>query len=484
MVRRSFAYAFADKSAGALLAVLTMAIVSRLLTPAEVGLFMIASSLVILIEAFRDFGVAAFLIQEPELTPEVTRSAVTVISLMSLGLGLAIYLGADLLGGLYDNAELAGLIRIAALAFVVAPVSNPLLALLRREMNFAAVARISIAAGLVNATTTIGLAAAGYGAFSFVWGSVLAACTNAVGALICRPQWWIFRPSLQHWRRVVPFGAWSSVITILGMLLDAMPRLILGRFIGFSAVGLFARAVSLMQLPDRVLLSAVQPVILPALSARARNAQGMVEPYLLGLSHISALQWPALLGLALLADPIVRLLLGPQWLEVVPLLRIVALSGVALFPVYLAYPVLVAVGRVREMALVSAITLPVSIAVILTAAQISLTAVAWSLFVINPLQAAVMLYFVRRYVPFGWAELTRVLRRSLAVTLAAGAGPGLAILGFGVALDGWQTALAIAGSAAGWVAGLIMTRHPIAAELSGIAGALPWPGARRRSKTT
>lgn len=484
MVRRSFAFAFADKTAGALLAVLTMAIVSRLLTPAEVGLFMIASSLVILIEAFRDFGVAAFLIQEPELTDELTRSAVTVITLMSLGLGLCVYLGADLLGGLYDNADLAGLIRIAALGFLVAPLSNPLLALLRREMNFAAVARISIAAALVNATTTIGLAMAGFGAYSFVWGSVLAACTNALGALICRPHWWIFRPSLRHWRRVVPFGAWSSVITVLGMLFDAMPRLILGRFLGFSAVGLFARAVSLTQLPDRVLLSAAQPVILPALSARARSAQGMTEPYLLGLSYISALQWPALLGLALLADPMVRLLLGPQWLEVVPLLRIVSLSALALFPVYLAYPVLVAVGRVREMALVSLITLPLSIAVILTAAQVSLTAVAWSLFVVNPLQAGVMLWFVRRYVPFRWGELAAVLRRSLTVTLAAAACPGLMILSFGVSLGAWQTGLAIAGSAAGWVAGLILIGHPIAAELGRLTAALPHPRRRARTKTT
>ena len=484
MVRRSFTFAFADKTVGALLALLTMTIVSRLLTPAEVGLFMIASSLIILVEAFRDFGVAAFLIQEPELTPDVTRSAVTVISLMSLGLGCGIYLGADLLGGLYGNSDLAALIRIAALAFLVAPVSNPLLALLRRDMNFAAVARISIAAALVNAVATVGLAALGFGAFSFVWGSVLAACTNAIGALICRPDWWIFRPSIRHWRRVVPFGAWSSIITVLGMLFDAMPRLILGRFLGFASVGLFARAVSLTQLPDRVLLSAVQPVILPALSARARSTQGVAEPYLLGLSYISALQWPALVGMALLADPLVHLLLGSQWTEVVPLLRIVALSALALFPIYLAYPVLVAIGRVREMAVASLITLPLSIAVLLAASQISLTAVAWSLCIVNPLQAGVMLFFVRRYVPFGWAELAALILRSVAVTLAASVCPGLLVLAFGAALDPWQTALAIIGSAAGWVAGLYLTGHPIASELSRAAAALPWPRNKIRTETT
>ena len=152
MFRRSIAFSFLDKSTGFVLALVTMAIVSRLMTPSEVGLFVVASSLVILLEAVRDFGVAAFLIQAKELQPELVRSAVTLIGLISLTLGLFIAFGADLAARLYGMSELADLIRIAALAFLVAPLSNPLLALLRRDMNFAAVARISVAAALANAS--------------------------------------------------------------------------------------------------------------------------------------------------------------------------------------------------------------------------------------------------------------------------------------------------------------------------------------------
>jgi O-antigen/teichoic acid export membrane protein len=484
MVRRSFVFAFIDKSAGALLAIITMAVTSRLLTPAEVGLFMVASSMILLIEAFRDFGVGPFLIQEAELTPEITRSAVTVIVVMSLGLGLVVYFSADVLAGIFSNSELAGLIRVAALAFLVAPIATPLLALLRRDMNFGAVARISIFAAAVNAATAISMAALGFGAYSLVWGSVFAACANMVGALICLPKWWIFRPSFQYWRQVLPFGVWSTIITILGMLYDSMPRLILGRFLGFSAVGIFSRSVSLTQLPDRVFLSAVQPVILPAFSARSRAGEGIVEPYLLGISFVTALQWPALLCLAVLADPLVRLLLGPQWLEVVPLLRIIALASFALFPIYFSYPVLVTVGRVREMAFISLITLPVSTLVVLVAAQSSLFTVAWSLFFANAFQMIVMLFVVRRHVPFTWRVLGTVLGTSLLVTAGAGAVPVLSIAFLGADLNVWATLFSVLGAAVGWGAVLYLTGHPISSEISRVIQRIPWLQSRLGSKST
>ncbi|EPX85739.1 oligosaccharide flippase family protein [Salipiger mucosus] len=471
MVRRSFFFSFADKSTGLVLTLATMAVVSRLMTPAEVGLFMVASSLVILIEAFRDFGVAAFLIQEPELTPDLTRSAVTVIGLMSLGLGLCMALSAGLAAALFEMPELGELIRIAALGFLAAPISNPLVALMQRDMNFAAVARINISAAAVNAATTITLAILGFGAFSFVWGSVCAAATSALGAAISRPEWWIFRPTLRHWRRVVPFGAWTTVVTLLGMLFEAMPRLILGKAMGFGAVGLFTRSVSLTQMPDRLLLSAVQPVVLPALSAQVRAKKGLVEPYLLGISLITAIQWPALLCLALLADPIVRLLLGPQWLGVIPLVQVVSFAAMLLAPIYLAFPVLVATGRVRQMALLSLVALPLSMAVILVATRFGLSAVAWSLFPANAIHVGLILVYIRRLVGFRWTQLGAAALRSAVVALCTGATAGLLVAIHGVELSLLQAGLAAAGAFAGWLGGLALTGHPLAAEISHLASA-------------
>ncbi|SFC73826.1 oligosaccharide flippase family protein [Tropicimonas isoalkanivorans] len=466
MVRRSFAFAFADKTTALVLQLATMAVVSRLMTPAEVGLFMISSSLVIMIEAFRDFGVASFLIQEPKLEPELVRSAVTIIGLLSLGLGLLTFLSAGLFAAIYGDPELGGLIRLASLAFLAAPISNPLLALLRRDMNFGAVARINIAAMAANAVITMSLAFTGHGPVSFAWGALSAAFINAAGAALYRPEWWIFKPSLKHWRRVVPFGAWTSAVTLLHMLYEAMPRLLLGRILGFNAVGLFTRAVSLNQLPDRLLLNAVQPVVLPAFAAKARNHESLSPPYLLGLSMISGLQWPALLALALLADPIVRLLMGQQWMEVVPLVRILAIAMLPLVPSYLAFPLLVTLGRIKLMAIVTLVTFPIATLIVLVCAQFSLTAVAWGMLVANTVQVGAMLVAVRRHAAFNWSDFGMIAVRSGAVALCTAAFPAALVAMHGPALSVPLLAAAVIGAAACWVIGLMVVSHPLSAEIT------------------
>src|SRR5690606_27961034 len=111
--------------------------------------------------------------------------------------------------------------------------------------------------------------------------------------------------------------------------------------LGFDAAGVYSSASRLCQLPERWMFGALQPVVLPALSARARAGDDLKEPYLGALGLITAVQWPFLVCLALLADPLVDLLLGTQWAGVAPLVRIIAVAWLSMFPAMLTYPLLV-----------------------------------------------------------------------------------------------------------------------------------------------
>jgi hypothetical protein len=112
------------------------------------------------------------------------------------------------------------------------------------------------------------------------------------------------------------------------------------------------------------------------------------------------------------------------------------------------------------------ILVPVSTAVIAVAAHYGLAAVAWSMFIVMPLETAVAMHFIRRSIPFSWAELAQALAPSAKVTALTIAGPVAVI-----ALDG-TTQLSVpmgmlAGvlGAAGWLAGLWLCGHPLHAEL-------------------
>lgn len=467
-VSRSLVLTAAEKASGLILSITTMAIVSRILTPAQIGVFLVASGIIVLIEAFRDFGVATYLIQARQMTPPLFRTAVTIMGLMSAGLAAAIWALSAPLARFYGSDELARVIHVALLAFLAAPIGNPLLALLRRRMAFGRVALIGMAAAATNAVVSVGLAWAGQGIFSLAWGSVSGAAVAALGAVLASGPLPSFRPSLAEWRVMMPFGAWSSIITLLGMLVESLPRLILGRMLGFEMAGMFARSVALSQLPERLFLGAVQPVVLPALADRWRRGQPVAAPYLLGTAWIIALQWPMLVIIALLAEPLVHLLLGEQWQPVIALLPVVALSSLFLFPQYLAFPVLVAAGRVRLMALASAVTLPVTGLVLVSAAQFGIEQVAFSLFITAPTQALVMLAVTHRCIAFEWRQLGQVVLHG-ALLAGMTAAPAAAVLHWTAGTQPvgvGPAALACIAGLVGWLVGVTATGHPIRARLA------------------
>jgi len=262
---------------------------------------------------------------------------------------------------------------------------------------------------------------------------------------------------------------------------DMLPRLAFAKLLGFDAAGLFGRALTVCQLPDRAVLSAIQPVILPAMAAHARAGGSLRESYLRGLTLITSVQWPTLVVLGLLADPVVRVLLGAQWGEAAPLVRIVALAMTALAPALMTFPLLVASGRLRDALLSTAIAVPPSLAISIGAASFGLTAVAASMLVTAPFQMLVALHFVRRATGLTWRALFRATRASLALTAGAALVPVVVILlsrnGFAL---GWvETAVAVLGAVGGWVAALVAVDHPLRGEIIA-AGRMLWAMTGRR----
>jgi O-antigen/teichoic acid export membrane protein len=203
------------------------------------------------------------------------------------------------------------------------------------------------------------------------------------------------------------------------------------------------------------------------MAAQTRAGGDLKASYLRGLSLMSAVQWPTLIMLALLADPVVRILLGQQWGETAPLVRMISLATMTLAPAFLTFPVLVATGRIRDTLLSSLISLPPSILIVIGATTLGLWQVAASMFVAAPLQMFVALLFVRRAIGLSWGEFFGALRKSALMTMGAAALPGLVLLmsSNGFALGLGEAALAVLGGAVGWLAALLIVDHPLKQEL-------------------
>jgi O-antigen/teichoic acid export membrane protein len=248
---------------------------------------------------------------------------------------------------------------------------------------------------------------------------------------------------------------------------ESLFYLILGKILDPRSVGLCQRALMLALFPERVVLAGVGIVALPAFSGQARRGGALKTAYLSALEHVTAVQWPALILLAILADPVVALLLGPQWRAAGPLVQIFALALMFNFPTALNYPVQVAVGAIRHTVPLAFVQTAFSLAVLLLVAHHGVRAVALSAFVTVSFNVTLSVLVVRAQIPFSWLDLVASLAKSAGVAGFSAVGPLVVLMFMPDAgnrpISSITTALGLFGI--GWLAGLRLTRHKLLFEI-------------------
>lgn len=443
------------------------AAVSRILTPDEIGVSAIGMAVLGIALSVREFASSSFLIQRSDISREDVRATFSVMLVLTAAIAVALSAGAPLLAAFYKEEKLVPYFRVISVCLFVDLVCIQILTLLRRDMAFGKIAVINTVGLALGAAATIVMASLGFSYMSFAWAWLLGSSVTALLALSFFPHLWIFKPSFSNCRGMIAFGGYNGAISFMSRISDAIPVLLLGRSVSPHDSGLFSRSLMICQIPSKLVFGGAIPVALPAFSAAVRQGKNLAKPYLRALEIVTVVHWPALLLLIVLAHPAVEILLGSQWRDVVPLVRIAAAASLFAFGFELNYPVIVSMGAIRDLYVRSLIVFPVSAAV-MTVAVLSggLHAAVWSMMFIVPFQAFVTLAFVRRRLAISWADFAWSVRKSAVTALASAVGPVAVTMFAGT----WEQSLpqAVAASllaAAGWFAGLYFTKHPLFAEL-------------------
>jgi O-antigen/teichoic acid export membrane protein len=444
-----------------------IATVSRLLTPSEFGVSVIGTGIMAIALGLREFATSDFLIQRQEVAREDVRTSFTLAFLLTVLITAAMFAIAPWFGTLYGENGLASFVRIAAVSGLVEAVSLPIRGLLRRDLEFGTLAVVNTASAITTAAVTIVLALAGFSYMSVAWAMLASAITTTVLSFYFRPDLSILRPAFVSWGSVLAFGGYSGASFVINRAYESLPQLVLGQLLPHSAVGLYNRAQTVSDIPDRIVLTSVFSVAFPAFAAEIRSGRSLKEPYLRALGYITVFYWPALILLALLADPVVSLFLGAQWRSVTPLLQVMAIAGLAWFPVLLTSPVLLAVSANRDRVLADLLGRSVSAAILCASASFGIMAMAVTKLVTLPFQMIISFCFVRRHIYFRWSEVAVALWRSAVVMLGSAAGPACV-----VAFSDWAFDLSIGASVLamllaviGWLTAVLAVQHPVLLEL-------------------
>ena len=467
--RAAFIINFAQWASVLAVYLLSLALISRLMDKAEIGRFGLAAAIYTVLAILGSFGAERYLVQARTIGPACVGAAFG-LSLGASGAGsLLLLAAAQPMAGLYHDPGLAPLLRIAALALLVTPLHATLQGLLQRSMQFGRLYAVNTGATIAGAATGVLLAWGGWGAAALAWGLAVEMAAKAFIALVCCRGLALAWPGRGVWRDAARFGGSALGVNLLTAAGDAMPALLTGRMLSIEAVGLLNRAQRMVAILQDAVQKSAKTVALPALAAGQRTPAALRPPYLLKISYLSGLAWPVFLVIAVLAAPIVRVMLGPQWGGAVPILRILALGGLFLPFVAMNVSFFTVLERLDAMMRLQAWLLPARL-VILGAAcwHGDLTTLAAALVAVQGLRAAALSRSLAGLLHLARGAAWAAAAPSVVPAAAAGVAALLAALCIsGPGVLGGLAVLALACPAAGlaWLAAIGIGRHPLSAEL-------------------
>jgi len=410
----------------------TIAILARLLDPADFGLIAMAAVLLTFLEFFKDLGLSSATVQRER----ISHDEVSALFWINVGLGVATAivtaLAAPLVAWFYREPKLAPIVLWLSLGFLLSGLTTQHLAILRRRMRFGTLAAIQLSAEAGGMATAVIAAFAGMSYWSLVAQRLVWIGLMAAGAWIAC-GWRPGRPRRGgEIMRLVGFGGNITLANLINFFAQNLDQILIGWYWGPIPLGLYERAIKLILVPINNINTPLFTVFMPALSRLADDAAAYRRTYLGALEKIAMVTMPASGLLIAIPDTVVRLVFGPNWSGAVP---IVGWLGVAMLYLPVGYTsswLFVSQDRTRDMVRWSIMSSIVLVAAIGAAVPFGAVAVAASFSLSGLfLRMPILLWLMGRRGPVRVGDIGRALVPSM---LAAAS----------VAIVAWSTRVAIA----------------------------------------
>jgi len=307
-----------------LLRIGSLAIMARLLDPQDFGLIGMVTAFTGVLSLFRDFGLSAATIQHVNVTEEQKSTLFWINLLVGFLLTLLATSLASVVATFYREPRLFWVTTVVATGFVFNAAGIQHSALLQREMRFTTLSVIDISSWLISTVVGIAAAKAGYGYWALVVATVTLPLTSTTACWFATA--WVPGPPRRRTgiRSLLRFGGTVTLSGVVLYIASNFEKVLLGRFWGADAIGLYGRAYQLSRIPTDSLNGAIGEVAFSAL-ARLQGEPAILKAYFLkGYSLILALTLPATFACGLFADDMITVILGPKWHAAAPLFRLLA----------------------------------------------------------------------------------------------------------------------------------------------------------------
>jgi O-antigen/teichoic acid export membrane protein len=399
----------------------TLAVI-RILEPSDYGLFAMTSVVLVFLNFLNGYGFVSALIQSEKVEPIRIRQAFGMLILLNAGLAaIQFFAVAPLAAVYYGEPVIAEMLRWQSLIYLSTPFLILPEAILTRNLDFKKPAIVNLTSAFIGAAVALGMAFQGYGVWTLVFAPIAIFWTRAV-ALMIATRFWV-RPSFNFngAGSIFSFGTAMLVAHGFWIVQSQSDIFIAGRAFDNHHLGLYAEALFLTQIFAAKFVPPLNEVAFPAYARLQNDRAALSSGFLKAVRLIMLISCPLYLGMAVTAQPLIDVVMGPKWSEAAPLVAILALAMPVMTLHILFAPALNALGLpniVVRNAIFGAILMP---AVYLFAVQYGAVGLAWGWLVTFPVLLAFTIYQARPHIGFTLAGLAASVLPGLTAAIAMSA---------------------------------------------------------------
>lgn len=364
MLLSGFSWNALARIAGQLAAWSSTFIVVRLLSPSDYGIVAMGGVVFGIASLLGDGGLGGAILNQREVREERLGQLTSVAVLLGVVATVVTLLLAIPVAAFFNEPKLRIVIGVASAAYLVTGFRVVPVAVLQRDLAFRFLARNDFLMVLTTAIASVSLAALGAAYWALIVAPIIGAAVATASAWQARPQ----RLRVPRWAELkdtLTFGGHLMTSRVAGYAAGQADSIIIGRFLGQQPLGAYRVAMDIASIPVDKVAALVLQVTTPVLAA-VRDDAIATGRYLLRVTEMIAIvAWPLAIGLALVADLVVSVVIGPQWEPAVVPLRIFAAVAALRCTAPLLSAVVLAAGDARMVGRLALFTTGVAIPVML-----------------------------------------------------------------------------------------------------------------------
>jgi O-antigen/teichoic acid export membrane protein len=326
-VKKGIVWVLAQRFFIRVFAFLRVPILARLLSPNDFGLIGIVTAVFLFVDVLTRTGFQIALIQKKENVEEYLDVGWTInliVNTFETGILIAL---AKPLANFYHEPELVPLMLLFSSTAVIAGLESIRTVFLYRKLNMGILSIYAIVTSGITFVITVGLVYWFRNVWALVWGMIAQTVLNTIGSYIIAPYRPRFKLDIPKAKELWAYGKWEFLSGLLLTVFMRGDNLFVGKVLGLTALGFYAMAYNVGNIVTTELVDALRGVIFPAFSAIQDDLTRLRASYLTIYHFTASVGCVFAVGLSLLAPQFVDIVLGAQWLQIIPTLQVLAIWG-------------------------------------------------------------------------------------------------------------------------------------------------------------